>query len=50
MSSVLDDPSLNVDPIPFDPAYDDGDEYGAGITNDDITAILRGLIKREGEQ
>jgi SNF2 family DNA or RNA helicase len=49
MSTVLDDPSLNVDPIPFDPGYDDGDDYGAGIAADDIAAIIHGLKKGEGE-
>jgi len=49
MSTVLDDPSLNVDPIPFDPSYDNGDDYGSGIALDDIAAIIRGLRKGEGE-
>jgi hypothetical protein len=48
MSSVLEDPSLNVDPIPFDLArYDEDDD--TGITEEDIAAIVRALQKREGE-
>src|SRR5947209_10444734 len=32
MGRVLEDPSLNVDPIPFDlTRYDEADDYGAGI-------------------
>jgi len=44
MSAVLDDPSLSVDPIPFDPArFEESDDYGAGVTEDDIAAIISGL-------
>jgi SNF2 family DNA or RNA helicase len=50
MSAVLDDPSLNVDPIPFDPGDEETDEDFASITVDDIKAIIRGLKKGEGEQ
>jgi SNF2 family DNA or RNA helicase len=50
MSAVLDDPSLNVDPIPFDVLDDDAEEDAAGITVDDISAIIRGLRKGEGEK
>lgn len=50
MSTVLDDPSLNVDPIPFDPGDEETDDDFAGITVDDIAAILRGIKKGEGEQ
>ena len=50
MSTVLNDPSLNVDPIPFDPAeFDEADDYGAGINDDDINALIEGLNKGEGE-
>lgn len=43
-SAVLEDPSLNVDPIPFDLAsLDDFEEFGAGITDEDVTSIIRGL-------
>lgn len=49
MSAVLNDPSLNVDPIPFDPAeFDEDDDYGAGINDDDVKAIIDGLKKGEG--
>lgn len=50
MSSVLDDPSLNVDPIPFDSTDEEADDEFAGITVDDIAAIIRSLKKGEGEQ
>ncbi|MGQ0635267.1 MAG: SNF2-related protein [Planctomycetaceae bacterium] len=44
MSAVLDDPSLNVDPLPFDPArFEESDDYGAGIIEEDIAAITSGL-------
>ncbi|HJT36747.1 MAG TPA: DEAD/DEAH box helicase [Pirellulales bacterium] len=44
MSMALNDPSLNVDPIPFDPTnFDDDDDYGAGINDDDIAALIDGL-------
>ena len=50
MSTVLNDPSLNVHPIPFDPAeFDEADDYGAGINDDDINALIEGLNKGEGE-
>lgn len=50
MSTVLDDPSLNVDPIPFDVPEEDSNDDTDVITVDDITAIIRGLKKGEGEQ
>ncbi len=50
MSAVLDDPSLNVDPIPFDSGDEETDEDAGGITIDDIAAIIRGLKKGEGDQ
>jgi len=51
MSAVLEDPSLNVDPILFDPAtFDVVDDFGPEIlTGDDIAAIIDGLKKGEGE-
>jgi SNF2 family DNA or RNA helicase len=49
MSTVLNDPSLNVDPIPFDISDEDTDDDTSGITPDDIAAIIRGLKKGEGE-
>jgi len=50
MSAVLNDPSLNVDPIPFDTTeFDDADDFGSGINDDDIAAIIEGLKKGEGE-
>jgi SNF2 family DNA or RNA helicase len=48
MSTVLNDPSLNVDPIPFDEFDEDTDEDSAGISIDDIAAIIRGLNQGEG--
>ena len=50
MSTVLDDPSLNVDPIPFDEIDEDADEDAAGISIDDIAAIIRGLKSGEADQ
>ena len=50
MSTVLDDPSLNVDPIPFDEIDEDADEDAAGIGIDDIAAIIRGLKLGEADQ
>ena len=48
MSSVLEDPSLNVDPIPYDlTRYDESDDYGAGINYEDIADILNALRKGE---
>lgn len=50
MSVVLEDPSLNVDPIPIDiAAMEELDDYGAGITEDDIAAIIQGLRQGEGK-
>jgi SNF2 family DNA or RNA helicase len=50
MSTVLNDPSLNVDPLPVDPAeFDDADDYGSGINDEDIAAIIEGLRRGEGE-
>ena len=50
MSTVLNDPSLNVDPIPFDPAeFDEADDYGSGINDEDIAALIEGLTNGEGE-
>jgi SNF2 family DNA or RNA helicase len=48
MSAVLDDPSLNVDPIPFD-VSDEVEDYGAGFSEDDLGAIVDGLKRGEGE-
>jgi hypothetical protein len=50
MSTVLDDPSLNVDPIPFDETDEDADEDAAGISIDDIASLIRGLKLGEIDQ
>jgi SNF2 family DNA or RNA helicase len=51
MSAVLEDPSLNVDPVLFDPAtFDVVDDFGPEIlTGDDIAAIIVGLKQGEAE-
>lgn len=48
MAAVLNDPSLNVDPIPFD-VSEDFEDYGAGISEDDLGALVDGLRRGEGE-
>ena len=48
MSAVLNDPSLNVDPIPYDGPEAD-EEYGGGMTDEDIAAIVRALQTGEDE-
>jgi hypothetical protein len=50
MSAVLEDPSLNVDPIVFDPAtFDVVDDFSPEIlTGDDISAIVENL--KQGER
>jgi SNF2 family DNA or RNA helicase len=50
MSAVLNDPSLNVDPIPFDEIEEDADEDAAGIISDDIAALVRGLKQGEVDE
>ena len=44
MATVLNDKTLSVDPIPFDPAeFDDADDIIAGLNDDDARALIDGL-------
>jgi hypothetical protein len=49
MSVVLNDPSLKVDPIPFDDPETD-EESGGGMTDEDIEALVRALQAGEDER
>ena len=41
---MLNDKTLSVDPIPFDPAeFDDADDIIAGLNDDDARALIDGL-------
>jgi SNF2 family DNA or RNA helicase len=46
MADALNDSSLRIDPIPFDPpAIEDADEYVVGLQAADVEALLRDLTK-----